>query len=155
MTPKEVAQAVMAWADATLPELAEAYDHATEGKAGFPDAGVEISEIEHSDAAGKGEGLPFEQSVEQVGSRLYRIALLIVVDASLAGQQAADKLYEYANSLAVAATADKTLGSRVPRISRRFDFNFHPDAPFIEFDDGSRGRRMTMNLVVSDPTTPK
>lgn len=155
MTPKEVAQAVMAWADATLPELAQAYDHATEGKAGFPDAGVEIAELEYSDRVGADERLPFEQSIAQVGSRLYRIQLLIVVDGKLPGQGAADKLYEYCGALAAAAKADVTLGNRVARISRRFSFNFHPDAPYVEFDDGSTGRRMTMNLVVSDPTTPK
>lgn len=155
MTPKQVAVALMQWADATIPELAQAYDHATEGKAGFPDIGVEFSEIEHTDVVGKDERLPFEQSIEQTGAVLYRTMLLLVVDAELGAQAASDKLYQYANDLAVVAKADRTLGGRVVRISRRMRFDFHPDAPFIEFDDGSKGRRMTMHLVVSDPSTPK
>lgn len=147
MSPDDTAEALVAWAAAKLPALLGTYDHEPDERtARFPDAMVAFQGIRYLATQPTGAGMQIEQ-VQQRKTRLYDCHLILTVDPSDA-DAASDQLLVFADTLGNDAAKDRTLGNRVAWIAEEFEFSFQP--PFVEYDDGTKGRAMTMKLTVAD-----
>ena len=68
-----------------------------------------------------------------------------MVDNALTDQAAA-QLRDFEARLLESVLKDATLGGRVPIASPQMEFDF--TAPFVEYEDGTKGREMTMTIAV-------
>ena len=77
----------------------------------------------------------------------YDLELAFMVD-NQDPEAAATSLRSYRDLLSAAVRATPDLGGRVPFRSPFVSFDFTP--PFVEYEDGTTGREMTMQLTVGD-----
>jgi len=144
MTIGELAQALEQWVAETCPGITTTYDHEPKAKTDFPEVSAVVKRVTHADAPSQpGQEI---QQVEQSRAKVYEADLIIVVEPE-PPDEADDALKAFGDQLGDAAESDRTLGGRVAGISSEWSFDFHPDAPLLVFDDGSRGRRMTLSVV--------
>ena len=164
-TNQEIIDALIAWARATLPEIAEdsTYDHYTQAKPRpFPDVVCEVEDDQVVAAGAVRQEFPavFVQpmAVSHVQVWTCRLAFMVSYEADdpddpesvvAAGETAAHTLRSFRERLASALDDDGTLGSRVPFVSPLRRFRFVP--PFVKYDDGTRGREMSLQLLVGEP----
>lgn len=146
-TIAQTAQALEEWVAETCPGISTTYDHEPKAKTSFPEVSAVIKTVTHADAPQQPANQL--QQIEQARAKVYEADLVIIVDPE-PPDGADDALKGFADALADAAEADGTLGERVFGIGPRFSFDFHPDTPLLEFDDGSRGRRMTASFTVAE-----
>jgi len=145
MTIQEVAEALIAWVLAECPTIAGSYDHPPDEKhQALPDVACEVTDVETKQADERFRAF----AVQQLEVRVFEAELLIVVDPDPA-QTATFALYGFIDALQAAAKADMTLGSRVPAASPFTRASFRP--PFVEFDDGSKGRIATLSIGIAEP----
>lgn len=148
MSATDIADGLVAWALAVLPELEGSYDYpAGERDQALPDIAAEVHEEENV-AANPGLDDEITSGFEQADVRGYTCAVLLVVDPT-DPQAASHQLYDFIDRLAYAIRADQTLGGRVLRCSRNWKASYEP--PFVEFEDGSKGRLATLTLSVATP----
>lgn len=143
MTTSELAEALVAWA-AEVCGIDSTYDHEPKQRtAPLPDAMSIIRSVAHAER-------PNDQAIQQLEQTKLKLseASIVLVANPEPPDEAAETLNGFCDALGIAADDDPTLGGRVADIHSTFTFDFHPDAPFVEFDDGTRGRRMTMALTV-------
>lgn len=142
MTTAETAEALAAWAGEVC-AIDDTHDHEPKERTeSLPDAWAITKSVAYADAP--------EQQIQQVEQARYKLsqfAVMLFVEPEPA-DDAADALNAYCDALGAAADADRTLGDRVENIAPGWDFDFHLDAPFAELSDGTRARRLTMNLIV-------
>lgn len=142
MTQNEIVLAVLAWVEQTCPEIQGAYDYAPSGKAqGLPDCVAEITDT----ALGYSSPLFPKLQIEQALLMVYTMQLSFMVDNG-DPEAAAHLLRDLSDRLLDAALDDGTLGGRVPFISPTISFDF--STPYVEYEDGTFGREMTMSLSV-------
>jgi hypothetical protein len=144
MTLKEFSDAVLDWAVETLPELnASTYDHATDERTKpFPDVALEVVDVRRGGApTGIDTRLAKIQQVQQIVVRTVDFELILVVDPE-DPQVAEDQLKDFVERIFNALEEDKTLGNRVQWVDDSPRASFRP--PFVEFDDGTRGRIVTL-----------
>lgn len=144
MTAAEVAAAVKAWITETLPELTATYHFIPSAKnAGLPDAVVDVAE--------QRDGLDFEEfpwrQLQNAPVRKWNVEVSVMVDNS-DPEAAADQLHDMADRLSGSLLSGGNLGGRVPFASPFSTFDF--TNPFVEWDDGTRGREMTMTMAVGE-----
>lgn len=142
-----MAERLSDWAVETLPELGtRVTDYASgQKKYALPDLAVEIQSVEMRQA----DPADFpELSIEQAFLRVYAYDLLLVADPA-DEQAASDQLSDFVDRLTQSGVDDATLGGRVPGVALTFSASFTP--PFVEFDDGTRGRLATLSLTVGEP----
>ncbi len=145
MTIEQVTGAVVAWAKEVLPELQGTYDYPADAKIfPLPDAAAEIQDVELAVAdAGDFPNL----NIEQAMLRVYHVHLLLLVDPE-PPDEATEKLTDFVDRLTASALSDRTLGGRVGGVAPTFRSTFTP--PFVEFDDGTRGRLSTMEFTIGE-----
>lgn len=150
MTNEEIINATLEWVAAVIPAVAgSTYNHVPPGKGkALPDVvgdlGEEAIVREHDEFLLGG--------LQQVALRVFRLGYSFMVEAGTTAAQAqtaAETLRAYAELLIGSALADHTLGGRVPFASPFLEFDY--TSPFVEYEDGTRGREMNMQLTVAEP----
>lgn len=146
MTLEEAVTALSAWLPTVAPELTDkVYNHVPGPKPlGLPDCVIEVART----------------GIEEVGSTRFRfwdiqqkwvyfveVSLSFMVD-NADTDAAATYLRDLENRLLMGILANPTLDGGVPFASPAVSFDF--TAPFVEYEDGTKGREMTMTLAVGD-----
>jgi len=144
VTSEDARQAVLAWVEEAIPELEASYDHVPSGKGALPDVIVEATRT--GIEMGGGERFACWQ-LQQRAIYFVECSVSFMVDNSDT-KAAASLLHSIEERLVAGVLADATLGSRVPFASPLVEFDF--TTPFVEYEDGTRGREMTMTLAVGD-----
>lgn len=147
MTTQEMATALESWAVAMLPDLQGSYDYATPEKTQpLPDVGIEL---DNTTVTLNPPDPTLEQlfAIQQAMMRLWTVRVMLMVEPDPA-DVASSKLADYIDTLIASATADSTLGERVSWVSKEMRGSFSP--PFVQFDDGTRGRAATLELTVGE-----
>lgn len=143
MTTEQTAEALVAWVLEVVPEMQGSYDHPTDRKdQPLPDVAVEFESIE----IGGGDEFS-EFDIQQVAMRVRRANVLLMVDTEPA-EAASDQLTDFIDRLMENGLSDRTLGGRVLRVSATMRASMTP--PFVEFDDGTKGRLATLTIAVAD-----
>jgi hypothetical protein len=136
---------IVTWVSGVLPELAAAYDFVPASKPDpLPDVIVEV--IRTSVVADGGEVFPFWQ-LQQRHVEVFEVSLAFMVD-NQDPEAAATQLRNFRDRLRDAVLPDETLSGAVGFRSPFVSFDFTP--PFVEYEDGTKGREMTMTLTVGD-----
>lgn len=144
----DVAAAIVDWVMETVPDLAGAYDYAAEKRdEPLPDVACEVTD--EAVVPNPPQLMPAVPGIDQ--TPLFHVLgadLLLVVDPD-PPREAAQALNGYVRSLAVSLLPEgKRLASGL-FISPLFTAGYRP--PFVEFDDGQRGRLATVRLTVAEP----
>lgn len=152
MTTREIATAIEEWVVELIPALdGHSYDyHASEKSHTLPDVAVEIDEMQTGDSprdVGMDDILVAPSGWEQVVFRSWTVRVLLMVDENPPSAAEAT-LNEYSDTLHDGVLNDRTLGQRVPWTSRRIRSDMTP--PFVIFDDDTRGRLVTIEMLVGD-----
>lgn len=145
MTSEQAVNAVADWARSLVPELVAAYEYVPTVKSeGLPDLVVEqrVTGV----AMGGNDRFAY-WDIQQRAIYFVEASLSFMVD-NRDPQAAAQQLRDFENRLLMGVMNDPTLGSRVPFCSPLVEFDF--TSPFVEYEDGTRGREMTMTLAVGD-----
>ena len=145
MTSNDATARIVEWARAVLPELTAAYDHVPLGKTNaLPDLVAEL----RTTGVGMGGTDRFRfWEIQQRAIYFCEFVLSFMVDND-APEVAAETLRDFENRLLMAVVGDPTLGARVPFASPLVEFDF--TSPFVEYEDGTRGREMTMTIAVGE-----
>lgn len=145
LNPEPIIDGVVAWVRDVLPEIGEdsAYDYVPEGKAGaLPDVVAEVGRIR---MATNDPAFPFS-SIQQRYITIYEVALSIMVDND-DSKAAAATLRDFARRLGASLMrSGGNLGGRVPFVSPFFTFDF--TRPFVRYQDGTKGREVTMDMSI-------
>jgi len=145
LTHDQVVVKLLDWARVTLPTLQGGYSYVPAAKtANLPDV---VCEVNTSLVTDSDPDFPWED-IQQTWIMVYRCQLSFMVDNG-DPKAAAEQLRGFADALRVEALKDRTLGSRVPARSARFSFTWSP--PFVEYEDGTKGREMSLELAIADP----
>lgn len=137
--------ALLTWANGVIPELNGSYDYIPASKPeALPDIICEVARTRVQ--MGGGDEFPM-WNIQQQAVEVYECSLAIMVD-NADPQAAAAQLRRFRDLLAAAALTDETLAGEVPFRSPLISFDFTP--PFVEYEDGTKGREMTMTLTVGD-----
>jgi hypothetical protein len=141
-----VAEAVKDWALATIPELRGGYAFVPAGKTeGLPDVVVAHGTIE----------VVFEDrqrfptsGLQQTVFAVHSLGLSIMVDNA---DEAASSVFllGVCDALAASLLGDVTLDGRVPICSPIMTFDL--TRPYVQYQDGTEGREMTMDMFVGVP----
>lgn len=142
---------IEAWAVATCPELSgSSYEfHPSQKSKPLPDIAVEVNDVSTgytpSDVGLEGPvgGAGWQQAM----FRAWIIELMLMVDPTDPGA-AETQLKGFSDALQNSVLSDNTLGNTVPWVNRRMKSTFTP--PFVQFEDGTRGRLMTMTIVAGE-----
>lgn len=137
--------AVIAWVRDTITELEGAYEYVPAGKTqALPDVVGDVGTIE---VAVDDQRFPFA-SIQQRYIAIFSISLSFMVDNGDA-EAAAALLRDMARRLSASLlSTGGTLGGRVPMVSPTFSFDF--TRPYVRYEDGTKGREMTMDLAVGE-----
>lgn len=146
LTSEDAVQAIKAWLPTVAPELTDkVYDHVPGPKPlGLPDCVIEVTRT----------------GIEETGSTRFRfwdiqqkwvyfveVSLSFMVD-NADTQDAAGYLRDLEHRLVLGVLQNPTLDNAVPFASPLTSFDF--TAPFVEYEDGTKGREMSMTLAVGD-----
>lgn len=158
MNEENVAVAVKAWLDELSPDLT-VYPHVTAGKGRLPDAAIDVQakRVVPEDL----ENFPFRQ-LQQTWLRVFPVEISILVamepsDPNMTIEEQSAQVEEaeqqYLRTLGAgieqSIMADTSLGDRVYMVSPRMEIDY--TAPFVEYDDGTRGRQMAVAIVICEP----
>lgn len=144
---QEIANAIVVWAREHLAAIKTGYAFPADQKTGdLPDVAAEIQHIRLQRTSP--ENFP-AAGIEQVLVRLYEFNLIFLVEPDPA-DTATEQLEEFVDVITAAILADPSMGELLPNtaITPVFDASFSP--PFVEFEDGTRGRIATMELKVGE-----
>lgn len=145
MTPEAATQALVAWATSVLPELQGAYDHSPDMKPeALPDL---VVEVQRSETTLDGAQRFADRRLQQRLIEAHDFALSIMVNND-DPQVAAAQLRDFGHRLAVAWRSSQTLGGRVPIRDPFCQIDY--TTPFVEYEDGTKGRELTMLVAVGD-----
>lgn len=153
MNENDVAVAATEWARDILPELAEGRSWLTASKTMLPDVVTDVAEksIVLDDPRFPNLG------IEQLALRVFEVEMAFMV-ASDTGSEAdkneTETLRDYGARLEASLIGDGTLGGRVFRAAP-VDSVFNYRLPFVQYEDGTRGRQMTLGFAVADPIQPE
>jgi hypothetical protein len=142
---QEVGEAVSAWVQATCPGIETGYAYPVSSKLGaLPDVVAFVT--------GKRLGpdhpeFPFAQ-LDQSWMRVFTLEVSIMVQADGDGEAAHGQLQEFGELLEQAIVEDATLGGRVEMASPQIQFDY--STPFVEYQDGTRGRELFINMTVAE-----
>jgi hypothetical protein len=148
------------WCRATIPELNAGYDYVTAMKDQLPDVQVNLTDTRA--VYGGDERFPYGELIENANLLIYEMDVSFMVEsgdgAPLSAQEQQDKLKEWAKTLRLAIHDDAQLpytdpgdvDHRLPPLGASplvaFDFGL----PFVQYDDGTRGRQMSMALAIAE-----
>lgn len=144
MGTDDMAAGVVAWARAAIPELQGGYAYPpTSKEQPLPDV---VVDVEGAAMTISDSSFPWHD-IQQAWIMRWDVTLSFMVDNS-DPVEAVKALRGFADTLGAEALRDGTLGGRVPFTSPLMSFDYTP--PFVEYDDGTRGREMTMLMTVGE-----
>lgn len=161
MTPEDFVAAAQAWAEASAPELTgRSYDYVPGAKPkGLPDVVVELQQLA---VVQEDPDFPFAALQQIPALRVASLELSImagVMPADPSSETAVDEAHEAASAHlralaallgdALVGEGGETLDGRVPLSSPFHVFDF--TRPFVEYDDGTRGREVRMTIKLAEP----
>lgn len=147
MNEKEVGEAVSEWVQEVCPDINTGYAYPVSSKVGaLPDV---VAFVTQKRVGPDHPEFPFAQ-LQQSWMRIFNLEVSIMVEADGDGEAAHTELQGYGQSLEAAVTADATLGGRVPMASPQVVFDY--STPFIEYQDGTRGRALFVTMTVGELT---
>jgi hypothetical protein len=146
ISSSQITDALVDWAREVVPTLEGGYDYVpAEKDEPLPDVVVEVMRtyIDPDAAAGFAE-----IRIEQRRVRVWMVDISIMVDN--ADPEAAAAYLRDTGDLLMAAwlAPDRSLGGRVPFTSPFASID--SSTPFVEYEDGTKGREMTMSVAVGD-----
>lgn len=142
---KDVTQELVNWAGDLLPALNGKYSFAPEYKdKGLPDVACEIVNVRKSVESPE-QGWALEH-IEQRSMRIYEAELLFMVPPE-PPQDASNALADFIDTLTESLEAG-ALRDSFSSVSTEYNASFRP--PFVEFDDGTRGRQVTLQITVGE-----
>lgn len=146
MDSEAAVTALVAWVPTVIPEVAgRVYDHVPAAKPlGLPDVVIESART-GIEPGGSGR-FAFWQ-LQQAVIYFVEASVSVMVDNDDTAL-AARLLRSMEARLLRSVLEDTTLGQRVPFTSPLVEFDF--TGPYVEYEDGTRGREMTMTLAVGD-----
>lgn len=152
MTTQEVAEAVEEWVVDLISDLEDkTYDyHASKKSKPFPDAAIEVDEMRQGATPGEvgmPEVLGAQNGWEQVIFRSWTVRILLMVDSEPPAT-AEETIRGYADTLVDGLVASRTMGDRVMWTSYSTNVSYTP--PFVEYEDGARGRLATVEVTVGE-----
>jgi hypothetical protein len=128
-----------------IPELVGTYPYVPHEKpAGLPDVVGELTTVELE--ADGGSIFPYYQ-LQQRAVIVFTVDLSIMVNNENP-QTAAQQLRDFEQRLRTDLAAEPNLRGSVPFRSPRCSADFTP--PFVEYEDGTKGREMTFTVTVGD-----
>lgn len=142
-----IADAIVAWTRSKLEAIETGYAFPADTKTGMlPDVAAEVQKI--SLQRTNSEDFPVS-GIEQVVVRTFDFHLIFLVDSDPADAATA-QLEEFVDTMTEAILADPSMEGALVNValSPLFDASFTP--PFVEFEDGTRGRIATMELKVGE-----
>ena len=149
MTNEQIIDALAGWVAATVPDVDGKVYKAppAEKDLGLPDC---IVALLVEDPTLDDAQFPMLAGVQQIDGYTLRFGLsfMVQVEPGMAGELAADQLVRsYAEAIKRAVRADDAaLGQReLIGVGPSFDY----DPPFVQYQDGTRGREMTCQLAVA------
>lgn len=144
----EADKALVAWAMDTCSELSNGYDHdPNQIVDALPIVTASVSE-EAVVASDPTLGLAIaEIGLDQAPLHVMRSTLLLMV-APEPADAADDQLKAFVAKLAASLKGDQTLGGRVPSASPYWRAPYDP--PYVEFDDGTKGRAAYFSLAIAE-----
>lgn len=152
MTEDDVAVAVKDWVLAELPSLTIGRSWLTAQKTTLPDVVVDVAE---KGIVLQDNRFPRLTELQQVALRVFEVEFSIMTaheaDGS-ADQSETEELRGYGATLEASLLNDGTLGDKVFMASPIATFNYR--LPFVQYEDGTRGRQMAVALAVAEPVQP-
>lgn len=150
MTNNEAVDAVVAWVVEHLPVLTDnTYNYVPAGKAKeLPDV---IGDLAGESIRQDDPDFPLT-GLQQVAIRRFDIGLSFMVESGADEEGAAEatgQLRAQVETLAMALLQDSTLGGRVD-LASPFVFEADYTPPFVEYEDGTRGREATVHLAIAE-----
>jgi len=145
MDTNALTTAIIEWAQETVPELEAGYTYAPAAKP-EPMPDVVATLVRTFVQMGGEEVFPLWQLQQRLVEG-YEYALSFTVD-NQDPSLAAEQLRGFRDALVLAVITQPTLNDRVPFRSPFASFDFDP--AFVEYEDGTTGREMTMTLTVGD-----
>jgi hypothetical protein len=148
MDANEIADALVEWALETCPDLNGSYDHDPDSKTQpLPDVAAVVGG-EGDSQSDPTLGLEIADfGLQETTLHTTRASLVLMVDPG-DGAEATEQLQGFVSALAATLRADRTLGGRVRAASPFWQASYEP--PFVEFDDGTKGRVATFSLAVAE-----
>jgi hypothetical protein len=144
MTATEAVQAVVGWI-AEVCSIDSTYDYLTGEKSKeLPDI---MGDLDGRRFAFEDQTLFPGFSIQQAGLDIFTVNVSMLVDNGDEGAAAAE-LRGYTDLLAVSLRDDVTLSGRVRMASPVVTFDLA--RPFVEYQDGTVGREMTMQMSVAE-----
>lgn len=145
MDATEAPGKLIAWVEAVIPAIQSAYDYVPASKPeGLPDLVVEVARTELVRDGAERFGV---WNLQQVMIDVFTCNLSIMVDNGDPQQAAAD-LRGYRDLLIADARSNPTLRGNVLVASPFMVADF--TQPFVEYEDGTRGREMTLTIDIGD-----
>jgi hypothetical protein len=143
-TTEEICQGVLDWVLALIPELLGGKPYAIETTDyALPDVLVDCSTSGVTHDASDFPHLEIQQAV------VYQWAVELSFLADNADSGEASQFLRTVEARTVSSLlSDGTLGEKVPFVSPFVSYDYTP--PFIERPDGTRGREMTMAMLVGE-----
>jgi hypothetical protein len=144
---QEIADAIIAWTRSKLETIQTGYAFPADIKTGdLPDVAAEIQHISLQRASP--ENFPVG-GVEQVLLRVYDFHLIFLVEPEPA-DTATKQLEAFVDTMTQQIVADPAMEEALPGIALSILFSASFTPPFVEFEDGTRGRIATMELKVGE-----
>lgn len=144
---QDIADAIVAWTRSHLEAIQTGYAFPADTKTGaLPDVAAEIQKI--SLQRTNSEDFPVS-GIEQVVMRTFDFHLIFLVEPDPA-DVATVQLEGFVDTMTEAILADPSMEGALANVAIApiFDASFTP--PFVEFEDGTRGRIATMELKVGE-----
>lgn len=148
MTEDQCAIAITAWVQQVLPELNAARSWLTAHKTELPDVVVDVAEKSIQLRDDRFPRIDFEQAA----LRVFEVEFAMMVEHKPdpgADELETKELRDYGARLEVSLLTDGTLGGRVFMASPLVTFNYR--LPFVQYEDGTRGRQSVVALAVAEP----
>jgi hypothetical protein len=147
MRTSDLADAVEAWAVATVPALS-ALDHAPNDLLeSLPIAICEVVRKRRSESQVGGGGEFQQMNYQQTAVRSWTVNLMILVKPD-PDWDASKELYSITDDLEEALTKDHTLGGRVEAATPEHEASFEPAE--VEWTDGTIARAATMRFTIGE-----
>lgn len=153
MNEDDIAVAVVEWAREQLPELNEGRSWLTAHKTKLPDV---VADVAEKAIVLRDERFP-RLDIEQAALRVFEVEMSFMVDkqtGDTADREETMQLRDFGARLEASLASDGTLGDRVFAASP-VGATFSYRLPFVQYEDGTRGRQMALSFPIAEPVQPE
>lgn len=147
MNERDVAEAVKDWVMDTLSEVETGYAFPPGSKtAALPDV---VALTNAKTKAPDSPAFPAVAELQQYWIRTFEMEVSLMVESDEdGGETAVQLLQSFGADLEASVEEDATLGGRVEMVSPLMRFDYLRS--FVEYEDGTRGRGMAIQMVVGE-----